>query len=176
MTIRISKKIPVLTVEAIKEVIDRNHYMRRFDLKFRIETGFSTMAARPRIKLLIIGRRKYVVSLVREKNSLRISDYNYQEQMGIIAHEFEHIIDYDNRGVLRLIGFVVRYMFDESYRKYIEHKTDIDAIRRGFGREVLAFTKKQYKILKGRKLKYTKKFYISPNKIKELMIKEKLIF
>jgi hypothetical protein len=60
---------------------------------------------------------------------------------GWFAHELGHIVDYEIRSNVSMIGYGLKYTFSDSFKKACEHQADSIAIEHGFHKEIIA-TKK----------------------------------
>lgn len=97
----------------------------------------STMQAQPVINLksAFLGIDTYRIQLaqkVRDSETIEVRDLPKDVLKGWFAHEIGHIIDYQRRSVLRMIGFGLNYVFSRSFRQKTEHRADQIAIENGF--------------------------------------------
>jgi hypothetical protein len=82
---------------------------------------------------------------------------------GVIAHELAHTLDYESRDVLTL---GLEYFFDEQA---FERRTDLVAIRRGYGRGLLAYRIWQFRVLTPAQVREKKRIYYGPLEIALLL-------
>ena len=81
-----------------------------------------TMQARPDIWHLLIGRRRYLI-LINDRptnNGITLADIPFNGQLGIIAHEMCHILDYQHKSLWGIIKTGLMYLSDrhtETYEK-----------------------------------------------------------
>jgi hypothetical protein len=138
-----------------------------------------TMRAQPIIDKAILFRasRKYRIQF---SDHLEIARYVKPAELpkdvltGWFAHELGHLIDYQRRTPIGMIGFIIGYVISAKYRSKAERTADLFALERGFGQELMAT--KRY-ILEKSKLpeRYKariRKFYMSPDEL-ELLISGK---
>ena len=131
------------------------------------------MAARPTPGFIFRSKRNrhyyIIISTNAKNNSKEILDRISKCGLtGIIAHEYAHLIDYSHRSNLGMIWFGIKYLFD---KKEIESNTDLEAINRGFGDELLEFDRYIYnsKFTSKRYLKNKRKNYLSVNEIQKYL-------
>ncbi|MEL6123818.1 MAG: hypothetical protein AAFQ02_07345 [Bacteroidota bacterium] len=93
-----------------------------------------TMQARPDIWALLMGRRRYVVLINTspQHNGITIDDIPFNGQLGIIAHEMSHILDYEHKSLWGLIKTGIDYI-SRTKRAQYEKAIDLLAVRKGFG-------------------------------------------
>lgn len=114
---------------------------------------------------------------VQVSNHLQLREYVKMEELpeevlvGWYAHELGHIMDYQGRSALNMLGFLLRYLLVPNYRMGAERRADLFAIDHGFGDELMAT--KLY-ILEQSKLpeKYKKRirrYYLSPTELEEIL-------
>ena len=61
--------------------------------------------------------------------------------IGGVAHEFAHLVDAEKRNTKGKVVDYILYNYLRTYRIAVERDTDLQAIMRGFGTELLAFLK-----------------------------------
>ncbi len=101
------------------------------------------MAARPKPGFIFRKPecRKYVIFITDkpDMNAEKIySQMSYSAQLGVLGHELSHILDYRNKTNLQMLMFATTYIFN---KKSIEAKTDLTAVKRGFGDELIEYTR-----------------------------------
>ena len=93
--------------------------------------------------------------------------------IGWVGHELGHVMDYQERGNLNLVGFGVRYVLLKEFVKKAERAADSFAVSRGMSEYIL---KTKRFILDHSEIDETyktriKQYYLSPDEIME-MVKE----
>lgn len=149
----------------------------KITFKFKSDIKKSTMQAQPRFKSLFKPRskREYYI-FISEK--FKISDKEFKTinvppdvMTGWIGHELGHVLDYENRSVLNLIWFGVRYLYMEKHIVEAERAADTFAVNQGMEEFILktkdfilnhADIDEDYK-------KRIKRFYLSPEEIMEIV-------
>jgi len=131
-----------------------------------------TMQARPNIWALLIGKRDYMI-LVNNKssnNGIIFEDIPFNGQVGIIAHELCHILDYQNKSIWSIIKTGLMYLNPRKKEAY-EKSTDYLAVKKGFGLQLHAWSKfALYEApIKKKYRKIKEKFYLKPEVIEELI-------
>ncbi|MFT6998573.1 MAG: hypothetical protein ACJAQ4_002335 [Cryomorphaceae bacterium] len=106
----------------------------------------STMQAQPIIGIanLFTGKKRYKVQLAKsvcDAEELLIEEVPRVVLKGWFAHELGHIVDYEIRSNVSMIGYGLKYTFSDSFKKACEHQADSIAIEHGFHKEIIA-TKK----------------------------------
>lgn len=161
-----------------------SHYPELADtpitFKFKKNIKKSTMQAQPVFSSLFNTRkkRKYVV-LISEK--IKISDTIFHTKdvpkdimVGWLGHELGHIMDYQNRSSLNLIGFGIKYTFSGTYLKEAERAADTYAVNHDMAPYILKtknFILENAEIQEEYKARI-RKFYLSPDEIMA-MVEEK---
>lgn len=91
--------------------------------------------------------------------------------VGLLAHEFAHIIDYEQKGTGKLIVMFARYRWSKTARRKIEHQIDGMVIDCGLGTELKAWA--QYTMFDSNASDAYKRLkrdiYLSPLDIQERM-------
>lgn len=127
-----------------------------------------TMQARPDIWSLLIGRKKYIILInnQRSNNGITLDDIPFNGQLGIIAHECCHILDYTHKSIWGIIKTGIMYLSPHK-REHYEKATDYLAVKKGFGLQLHTWA--NYVLDEApiaEKYRATKeKYYLSPNLI-----------
>ncbi|MFX0556489.1 hypothetical protein ACOCEA_06805 [Maribacter sp. CXY002] len=147
------------------------------EFKFKPNIKKSTMQAQPEFTSVFNSKknRRYKI-LISEQ--IKIADSTYYTKnipaeimIGWLGHELGHIMDYQNRNGLNLIGFGIQYLASKRYIKEAERRADAFAVRHGMEKYILA-TKEFILEKAGLSEKYIdriKKFYLSPEEIMKLV-------
>ncbi len=101
------------------------------------------MAAQPIVDFstLFGNEKKYKIKLgyyVRDAKDLKVSELPEKVLRGWFAHELGHLVDYEYRSNLSMIGYGIRYSFSDDFKKDVEHQADSIAIEHGFHEEIIA--------------------------------------
>jgi len=151
----------------------------QIEFKFKKNIKKSTMQARPTFGSFFRTRknRRYVI-LISEK--FKISDKEFKTKdipsdilIGWIGHELGHIMDYQNRSKMNLIGFGINYLFSDNHIVEAERAADTYAVEHGMEDYILKtkdFILNNAEITKSYKDRITK-YYLSPEEIMELVQK-----
>lgn len=146
------------------------------EFKFKKKLGKSIMKAQPVLGSIFKGskRRKYVILI---SESFKLGDTLFYTKnldsdilVGWFGHELGHVIDYQKRSGLNLIGFGLGYFFSQHFIKKAERTADSFAVTNGLAPYIL---KAKHFILNqaGISEKYRnriKKLYLSPDEIVSL--------
>ena len=148
--------------------------------KFKKKIRKSTMQAQPTFTSIFKPKKKrsYVV-LISERFKIadtifKTIDIPSEVLIGWLGHELGHVMDYEQRTGLNLIGFGLGYSFSEKYMKNAERTADTYAVNQGMDRYILA-TKNFILNEAGFPEKYInriKRYYLSPEEIM-LLVEER---
>ncbi|MFN5706252.1 MAG: hypothetical protein ACK45U_10410 [bacterium] len=103
----------------------------------------TTMSTRPHIGQFLLRNRTYVIyinSHAKEIGGVSFDELGLQEQIGIIAHELSHIVDYQNRKSFSMLKCGFYYSFFEKYHRSLERSTDMLVIQKGLAHQLYAFS------------------------------------
>ncbi len=92
----------------------------------------TTMAAYPKPIATIFGVRRYKVAIGGDRSRIPLERASFNAQVGVIAHELSHIVDYENKNFFGLVGVATKYI-SRARRRFYEHQIDNATIVRGFG-------------------------------------------
>jgi len=146
---------------------------RTIEFKFKKNIQKSTMQAQPDFFSVFKSRknRSYKI-LISEK--IKIADsVVYTKDMpsdiiiGWLGHELGHVMDFEQRSGLNLIGFGIGYLTSKKYIKGAERRADTYAVNHGMEKYILA-TKEFILEKAGLPEKYInriKNLYLSPEEI-----------
>ena len=105
-------------------------------IKFKCSNISTTMQCRPTVYSLIrkTSKRKYVILINKKKNfeGVLLDNVPFNAQIGVIGHEFAHIIDYKNKKIIGLLNRGFEYLSVEKKKKF-EKFIDSLTIRNGLG-------------------------------------------
>lgn len=117
--------------------------LKNTSISFEYKNIKTTMATRPHIGKFLIRNRSYVIyinSNAKERGAVSFHDLGLQEQIGIIAHELSHIVDYEKRKTFSLIQCGIYYSVFKHYHRNLERETDMLVIKKGLAHQLYAFT------------------------------------
>ncbi len=135
----------------------------------------TTMQARPTNNILI-GERKYKIIINNDENfeGIHFDDIPFNAQIGIISHEFCHILDYTQKTYIEVIGTGVAYISDDEKREY-EREIDLLTIKKGMGYQLRDWA--QYAMFESKATdeykQFKKEFYLNPYEIDSIIEKMK---
>ncbi len=156
--------------ELIQAVLE--HYPELDSTKIKVKVKWMckrSMAARPNAFFLFQKDNSYVVVINKRKKFQNM--YTNNGFSGILGHEFAHIVDYESKNDKELISLGFNYLFNKSYRKEVENRTDSIAIAHGLGNKLVKGVETQYKHKKYWKRK--KGVYYTPSKLRKLIKQKK---
>lgn len=172
MAVIIQDSVSETTRQAITTCVKKFPELDREVIIFRHAPIFTTMNAIPR-KDFFFRKRRYRVYHInisrKNRHGIFLDGLNFKEQVGCIAHELVHIVDYTRMSTLQVCVFGLRYYLSNSYRRFIEHRTDKSAIKRGFGSEIYAYAQTLDQLMTGRYRRFKEKNYMSSYEISAYM-------
>ncbi len=148
--------------------------LKNTHIKFEFKKIATTMAARPELISIVKNQRSYVIYInsdVCVTGAVSYSELNLKQQIGIIAHELAHIVDFEKRSNLSVLSCGVLYKCLNTYHKKLERATDEIVISKGLGNELYAFS---YYVINQSSasenyINFKKKNYLLPEEIKQKM-------
>ncbi|MCW3806498.1 hypothetical protein [Plebeiibacterium marinum] len=144
-------------------------------IKFKYQNIKTTLNARPTILSLLFKKkenRRYIVRINSSKrdSSIQLSKVSYNAQIGVLAHEFSHFIDYSEKGIWGILKRLASYTNKKSKARF-EKEIDQMTIERGLGWQLHDWAhtvlydsnaSKKYKKLK-------REIYLTPGKIRDYL-------
>lgn len=103
----------------------------------------------------------------------KYSDAKNEEIVGAMAHELCHFEDYLKKSWIKYFFWYLHYKLSNKFRRKVEIKTDIETIKRGYGKELAenrGYMIKKYPIVY---IKGVGRCYLLPKEIKQFMRKYK---
>lgn len=102
------------------------------ELKFRKHAA-RLISARPNLNFFTSKRKRAYSIVVVAGSEDFILEKDINAQVGLIAHEFSHLVDYSAKNNIALAGWIVRYGLSKKFQEKVERATDMDVIRHGLG-------------------------------------------
>ena len=111
---------------------------------FRERKLATTMAARPKANSIFkkTENRRYIILINSRQNKLKaplLRDIPFEARVGIIGHELAHIVDYNRKSFIQIIGNGIAYITSNKFKRNLEHKIDRIAINKGLGEGLYQF-------------------------------------
>jgi len=132
-----------------------------------------TMQARPNIWALLRGHRDYLILVNNQdqNNGITLDSIPFNGQLGIIAHEMCHILDYKHKSLWGIIKTGLFYLQDHHKEAY-EKSTDYLAVKKGFGPQLHSWAR--YVLheapIKDKYRKIKERYYLKPEVIKKIKV------
>ncbi|OQX79420.1 MAG: hypothetical protein B6D61_03610 [Bacteroidetes bacterium 4484_249] len=135
----------------------------------------TTLNTRPTMLSLIFRKRekrKYVIRInnSQKKEKILLNELPFNASVGILGHEYSHIIDYNNRGFFGVLKRAFSYLSKKSKSKF-EKKIDTNTINRGLGWQLYDLS--DYILNKSdateKYKKFKKRTYLTPKDIKVII-------
>ena len=103
----------------------------------------TTMQAQPIINGHFFNRKRRAYAVYFRETTLihediKVKDLPEDVLKGWYAHEFGHIVDYQNRGPWNMIWFGITYLLSEHRKCGAEKMADVYAVKNGFAKEIKA--------------------------------------
>lgn len=138
-----NKKLPVEFELACLISLAYYPELSNVNIEFVYKNIATTMAARPTVSVLYRRKKNRTYRIFINTNSnikgILLHEVPFNAQIGIVSHELAHIYDYENKNLLSLIKTGIGY-FSKKFRSKLEKETDLEAVKRGFGWQVYAFS------------------------------------
>lgn len=136
-----------------------------------VETKFygiqHTLRSYPPLLSLPNKRKDRVYPIVINTNKRipnHFHSFSKEEQIGMLAHEFAHMLDYTKRTSPQIIGFSFNW-FSKKFVRNLEHAIDKTAIARGCGNNLLCYRKKLLEKVNPKLESYLEQTYLKPEEI-----------
>lgn len=133
-----------------------SYYPELYKSKIKIEARilFTTMEARPGNTSIFrrASRRVYNIYINNRRGKTKgvnLAKLNFNSRVGFFGHELAHLLSYQFKNSLQLVGMGAKYIFSRKYKRYVERETDMETIRRGLG---FALYESKKRILKDKSL------------------------
>lgn len=184
-----SEVIWVPKIDSLREAVGKNktfipeyelaslvaliHYPELKDTKIEFKTKSlkSTMAARPKGLNVFRhkGKRLYVIVINNTEDvKVPVDSVSFNAQVGVIGHELAHILDYENKSSMKVVGNGLGYA-SKKFRSKFERATDQRTIDHGLGWQCYdwSYYVYHYKNTPKEYLEYKKKTYMSYEEIED---------
>ena len=112
------------------------------------------MPGRPRGYLLYLSSR------------FDTSTLSARAQEAILAHELQHVLDYESWSLARLAFFYARYSWSADYRRNYERETDRRVLARGYADGLIEYRVWLYARLSPEQVERKRRDYLSPEEIR----------
>jgi hypothetical protein len=137
----------------------------------------TTLNTRPAVWSLLFGNRqnrKYIIRInKRKKDSLIMFDQvPFNAKIGLLGHEFSHIIDYKNKGLTGVAKRGWTYG-NKTQKEQFEKEIDSITINRGLGWQLYDWSEYVLKKSEAKQSykEFKKEIYLEPDEIKEMLLK-----
>jgi hypothetical protein len=157
---------------ATNSVSNKYPELKNIHVEFIRKNIKTMMAARPTLLSAFRKKekRKYsiIISTNPDNNSeLFFDQLSYTATIGIISHEFAHILTYNNKTGVQLLLYGEKYLF---IKRKIERETDKITVLHGFGKELIEYDQHIYKssLVSKKYLKLKSRNYLSINEIQTI--------
>jgi hypothetical protein len=133
--------------------------LKKEGIFLKFSTSSYIMRSLPVFKSLFANKdkRKYVVVCSTNHFSF-LEKLNDRELCSWFIHELGHVKDMQNKTMISLCWFGLKYFFCDSFAKSVEVFADSQAINKGYGAEFISSTKKSLNISNKYKKRFTKRY------------------
>jgi hypothetical protein len=117
--------------------------LRNTPINFKYKEIKTTMAARPRAAMPLSRKRSYNIYINSQASlvgGVNYAELNLEQQLGIIAHELAHIVQYEQKDNLQLLLMGLRYKWSPDFKVKMERATDQLVIDHGLAGPLRAFS------------------------------------
>lgn len=136
----------------------------------------TTMVCRPRWDFVFRKKESRTYKIIFNSDTLNTGKVTFDQlsfnaQIGVLGHEYSHILDYKERTNRNLIKFGLLYLTHKKFKETLEKRVDKIAISKGLGWQVYDFSRyvlnessadEEYK-------KYKATFYYTPTEINDMI-------
>ena len=138
---------------------------------FKYDKIETTMSCKPNTTSLF-GERVYEITINNDTISSAplLKDVPFNAQIGIIAHEYAHIVDYEEKNIFGLVSTGIEYL-NENSRDDFEKGIDKITINHGYGWQLFEWAEfvQNSNIIAEDYKKYKRTYYLSGADIKAIM-------
>ncbi len=140
-----NKVIPDKMREVILTALSYYPELERTNIEFSFKDNIrkSVMQAQPKFSSFFRKKseRKYIVKISRylklQDSEIDILTLPFEVLIGWIGHELGHIVDYQDRGSLAMLGFGAKYLLSEKFVVATERRADLCALKHGLGNHIM---------------------------------------
>jgi len=129
------KQIPQNIILPIYVALSYFPELKETNIRFKKAKIATTLNVRPTISSVLFRKKTKRNYIVRMNNSskdsiIRFDNVPFNASIGLLAHEFCHIVDYNRRSLLGIINRMLSYTSEKSKARY-EKEIDSMVISRG---------------------------------------------
>lgn len=140
----INKKVPEDFEHSILAALMYFPNLEKTHINFKKRSLTTTMAALPTVGSILRKRenRRYSILINHKKNRRKaplLENVPFEARVGVMGHELGHIVDYNQKSFIRIIGNGIAYSVSNRFRRNLEHKIDRITVNRGLGDGLYAF-------------------------------------
>jgi hypothetical protein len=140
----INKKVPADFEHSILAALMYYPKLQETHIEFKTRYLTTTMAALPKVSSVFKGRenRRYSILINHTKNRRKaplLENAPFEARVGVIGHELAHIVDYNRKSFVQIIGNGIAYSLSNNFRRNLEQKIDRITVNRGLGEGLYAF-------------------------------------
>ena len=137
--------IPQFTLQAL---IALSYYpeLKNTHIRFIYKPAHSPLTTRPTFPSVLYkkSKRRFTITIsdstVDKLKPILLKQMNFNEQIGVIGHEFSHVADFTKRNIFSMAGSGIGHIFSSHYIDRFEYRTDSLCIAHGLGYQLLAWS------------------------------------
>ena len=139
------KFIPQFTLQSL---IALSYYpeLKNTHIRYIYKPTHSPLTTRPTIPSVLFKKsnRRFTITIsdstVNKLEPILLKQMNFNEQVGVIGHEFGHASDFTKRNIFSMVGSGIGHIFSSHYIDRFEYRTDSICIAHGLGYQLLAWS------------------------------------
>lgn len=165
------------------EAFERYPELKSVEIRFRNRKLKTTMAARPSLMSFFRSNKNRVYYIFinndsKNPNTVLLNDLPTNAKIGVIGHEYAHILDYESKSKLQLVSYGLKYLLSKKFKRNLENRIDKITISRGLGWQVYNFSSYVFNdtTVTSDYKAYKKKFYFTPAEILKQMVQENEVY
>ncbi len=140
----INKKVPEDFEHSILAALLYYPDLKETHINIKKRALTTTMAALPKAGGIFRSRenRRYSIIINHKKNKRKaplLKNVPFEARVGVMGHELGHIVDYNRKSFVQIIGNGIAYFVSNGFRRNLEHKIDRITVNRGLGQELYTF-------------------------------------
>jgi len=170
---RIDTALPAEYMDALNIALSHYPELNEVDIKIEYAEIGTTLQVQPRVSS-VFGKKKsrqYLIKINSDKEfqGIYLKKIPFNAKVGLFAHELGHILDYENKNAVQIIGTALKFLTKESQMNY-EKSIDELTIHRGLGNQLYDWAEyaMHFSSASSDYKQFKKDIYLEPIEIKNL--------
>lgn len=120
--------------------------LKNTHISFTYKPAHSPLTTRPNFPSVLYkkSKRRFTITIsdstVDKLEPILLKQMSFNEQIGVIGHEFAHVTDFIRRDIFSMTGSGLGHIFSSRYIDRFEYRTDSICIAHGLGYQLLAWS------------------------------------